>query len=439
MRDIVFLCCMVATLPWAFAHAYIGSLLWTWTALLTPSTYLYSFMGGVPLNKLAAGITVLALLLNRQGAVIRLGSTAYMLIGLVLLGGVSMMSGGVVPDAGWEIYDRLVKTVLLFLVLTALINTRLRLHMLLLIIALSIGYNGLNEGLKVIVSGGAYKPEVPLLGDNNHFAGAILMVIPVIGYLYRYSEEKCVKLALFGTLLLCTVSVIGTYSRGGFIGLLVITFSYIMTTRRKIANLVALAALAGLLLLITPDSWFERMNTIQDAGEDSSFMGRVVAWKISTLIALDHPLAGGGFRAVQTGYFWHMYSQKFHLLDFIPTPEPLSRAMAAHSIFFEVLGDLGFTGLFLFVGVIVTVVRSLSRVRGLTRGQPELAWAFHLAGALRLSVLVYTVTGAALSLAYFEFFYVLCAAAASLRCIVEGQPVTARSPGKPLAAAPART
>ncbi len=438
MRDIIFMCCMVATLPWAIMHAYIGSLLWVWVALLTPTTYLYGFMGSIPLNKLVAGITLVALLLNRQGATLRLNSTAYLLIGLVLLGGVSMVSGSVVPEAGWEIYDRLIKMVVLFLVLTALTNTRLRLHALLLIVVLSMGYNGLNEGLKVILSGGRHKPEIPLLGDNNHFAGAILMVIPVLGYLYSQTEEKIVKLALLGSLLLCTVSVIGTYSRGGFIGLLVIAVSYIMMTRRKIVNLILLGVLAGLLLLLTPDTWFERMNTIDNAGEDASFMGRVVAWKISTLIALDHPLLGGGFRAVQTAHFWHLYSQKFQLLSFISTPEPLSTPTAAHSIYFEMLGDLGFVGLGVFLGVIITTLGSLSKVRAFCRRKPGLEWAFHLAGALRLSVVVYAVTGTALSLAYFELFYVLCAAAASLRHIVMPVPGTARSRSKAFVAVPVR-
>lgn len=426
MRDIVFLICMSAVLPLAVGHAYVGVLLWVWTALLTPSTYLYSFMSTVPLNKIAAGVTLLALLIDRRGASLNLGGTAWLLIGLVVLGGLSMTLGSAAPEAGWEMYDRLFKTALLFLVLTALTNTRLRLHTLCLIIVLSMGYNGLNEGLKVILSGGSHRPELPILGDNNHFACAILMAIPLVGYLYRHSGVKIVKLALLGMLLMCAVAVVGTYSRGGFIGLMVIALSYILTSRRKVLNLVLLVALGGLLLAFAPDTWFDRMNTIHDASEDSSFLGRVVAWKMSVLIALDHPLLGGGFRAVQTGYFWHSYAAQFPLLGFIPSPDPYPTPKAAHSIYFEVLGDLGFIGLGLFVGIIVSTMRTLSKVRALTDGRREMEWAFHLAGALRLSVLVYAVSGAALSLAYFEMFYVLCATAASLRSVVGSVPSTER-------------
>src|SRR5947208_10492047 len=105
------------------------------------------------------------------------------------------------------------------------------------------------------------------------------------------------------------------------------------------------------------------MDTIMTADQDESFMGRVIAWKQSTLIALDHPWFGGGFFAVQDPVLWTQYRRVFHRLDFIPTSEPAEQAVyAAHSIYFQVLGDLGFAGLIIFLSILITAWRNASAI-----------------------------------------------------------------------------
>jgi O-antigen ligase len=83
--------------------------------------------------------------------------------------------------------------------------------------------------------------------------------------------------------------------------------------------------------------------------------------------------------------------------------------MAAHSIYFEVLGDLGFTGLALFLAMLVLAFVTCATIRRRARPHPDLIWMSDLAGMLRLSLIVYMVAGAALSFAYFEGVYVLVA------------------------------
>ncbi|MBF0563367.1 MAG: putative O-glycosylation ligase, exosortase A system-associated, partial [Alphaproteobacteria bacterium] len=307
-------------------------------------------------------------------------------------------------------------------VVTMVMTTRLRLHSLLIALAVALAFHGVEEGLKFLASGGTHKVlGVRILGDNNSLALAEVMMLPILAYLYKYIENKNIRLGLLGASIICFISVIGTSSRGGFIGLAILAGGYLQTSQRKFQIALMIVVIAVLFVWLVPDTYFERMNTIGEAHEDSSFMGRVIAWKISTLIAMDHPLFGGGFHAVQTPPIWLSYVPKLYILDFIPTPPP-DVLHAAHSIYFEVLGDLGFTGEALFVTLLWTGISNATAIRKLTVNKPQMLWLFDMAGSLRLTLIVYAVSGAALSMAYFELYYLLLAMLSVMYRMASSQP-----------------
>src|SRR6202012_651324 len=132
------------------------------------------------------------------------------------------------------------------------------------------------------------------------------------------------------------LAVLSTESRGAMIGLVVIAFAGFTVSRRKWSYAAVMLALGIALIFVMPHKLVERADTISTAGDDDSFMGRVIAWKMSTLIALDHPL-GGGLHAVQIRSVWDQFVPEFDRLSFIPSPLP-ETVHAAHSIYFEVLG-----------------------------------------------------------------------------------------------------
>jgi len=82
---------------------------------------------------------------------------------------------------------------------------------------------------------------------------------------------------------------------------------------------------------------------------------------------------------------------------------------AAHSIWFEVLGDLGFLGFALFLIILGTAFLKCRTIVRRTRNHPGLAWARDLAQMLQISLIIYITTGSALSLGYLEMYYILIA------------------------------
>ncbi len=128
-------------------------------------------------------------------------------------------------------------------------------------------------------------------------------------------------------------------------------------------------------------------------------MGRINAWGWRYNVALDRPL-GGGFEMGTTSVF----------ARYTPDPTIPVIARAAHSIYFQMLGEHGFLGLALFLLLWILVWRDASWIIRQSRNQKELRWASDLARMIQVSLVGYFVGGAFLSLAYYDVPYNLLVA-----------------------------
>ena len=420
MRDVAFLGFFLACLPAVMRFPHIGAMMWIWLALASPDEYLFGFMTAIPLSKLISGITIVSLLFAKSGRRFYLDKTLFLMLALAALGYVSASYAVTAGQLNWDIYGKLLKILALAFVLSAVLTSRARLQSALIASAVALSLSGVAEGFKVLLSGGGHKVEgLAAYGDNNSFALAMAMALPLLLYLFQTSKARVARLAFVFAMGMCVVAIVGTYSRGGFLGLVTFTVGLILLNRNKIRNMALVAVGAIILLQAAPASWFERINTLNTAAHsDESFLERVTAWKISTLLAMERPLVGGGFHAIQDTSVWVRYQRDLATLDFIPSSSPDEYGRAAHSIYFEILGDLGFTGLFLFLAMIGAAMRACGRVRRMVRGHADLIWAADLAGMLRLSLIVYLVSGAALSMGYFELLYIVLAFASVTQRLV---------------------
>ena len=423
MRDLAFLLAWLGMLvPVLVAGAHAAVLLWVWTSLLAPNDVLYGFVTGIPFSKLAVVIAVPLLLIGRGGG-IRFGWNGTVAL-LVMLGCTAVVSQSMAlsSDAvgGWDLCQKLIKILALAVVVTGVMRDRLRVHALLIAMSLGIGFTGVDEGLKWLASGGGHQMlGSPSVGDNNQIGMDVLLIVPLLAHVHGVASRRLVRVACVIGGLLCAICAIGSNSRGAFVGLVVLGLGLAMTGRRKLPALllVGLLALVGSQLL--PSSWFERMDSIKTAKSDDSFEGRVVAWKMSILVAMHRPLFGGGMHAIQEFDVWDRYKPEFDRVSFIPSPDPLN-AHAAHSIYFELLGDLGVCGLGSFLGLVALALVNGRAVRRAVRqsARPDLLWAADLARKVELSLVVFLVSGSALSAAYYDIDYLLIVLMTVLRDLV---------------------
>ena len=425
MRDLLIVLALFPMAMAAFVSPFTGVVLWIWTAMLVPNSFLFSFAQGIRFNLTIAIVTLLAWAISKEPKRIPLNATNVLLILFLLWATVSTVTGVAPNNSSFHALEKLAKIMVLALVVSGLINTRTRVHALLFGILLGMGYHGVAEGAKFILSGGSHRVSGPgssIISDNNHFALAMVMILPLIAYLYYYSAQRIVRLGLAVALGLTFVSVIGTFSRGGLIALSGVVLYALIRTNHKFTAAAMVALGVGFVFHFAPENWFERMDTILEADTDSSFMGRVIAWKISILLAFEHPVFGGGLQAIQNNHIWQQYSFQFGKLSFIPTPDidPL-KSKAAHSVYFQLLGDLGFAGLALFLLIIARTWYITGRMMRLAARLPDMRWARDLGRAFQVSLVAYVIAGAALNMAYFELIYMYVALLAVLHGIVEAR------------------
>jgi len=424
MRDILLLLGVLVMVPMMLVRPYLGVLAWGWTALLVPNAFVYGLAANIRFNLVIAITTAVAWLLSREPKRIPLSTTSVLLTCLFLWATVStIFTTNTVPSESWMEWERLAKTLLFSLAVIGLLRNQTRITAMLFTIVLSMGFHGFLEAGKFILTAGGHHiwgPGNSIIGDNNAFALAVIMTIPLLAYLYSYSRNLLIRVAMVGGMFLLIVVVIGTRSRGGLIGIVALAFWIFVTTRKKVRFLMVALPFAFVALALAPQHWYERMSTIESVEQDSSFMGRVIAWKINALAAMDRPLTGAGFRSTQDLPVWLRYADDFWRLDVIPTGRPdTTMAHAAHSIYFEVLGDMGFVGLGIYLLLLITAWRNTSAAIKQTRDSPELKWAHDLARTFQYSLVPFIVSGAALNMAYFDLAFALFALAAVIKTITK--------------------
>lgn len=411
MRDLMMAGAMLLLLAFAFRHVVAAYLLWGWLGLIAVQSYLYGFMLTVPYVQIFALITLFLLLFGKDKNRLPFEANAVSILMLAFSVHCLLVAAFAYSwlDNNWGLCTNVLKTVLFCLVMPFLITSRYRFHAVILIVAMGISFHGLLDGLKFIASGGSHRAVgVAKFGDNNQLALTLIMCMPLLIYLYQYSKRSMVRLGFVGVFLVTCLAVVATGSRGGLISLLAMGSWLVLTSRRKLLYTLAAVSVGVLILSVAPQNWMNRMGTIETADQDSSFMGRVVAWKRASAIALDHPLLGGGFHAGQDPLLWAEYRYKQGLLGFVQTQADEVGALATHSIYFEVMGDLGFAGLFWFVILMFYPFLLRRRIRRLAKSLgPPATWAADCSNMLAASMVVFLVGGAALSVAYHEVSYVL--------------------------------
>lgn len=417
MRDLFFMAVLPFLLYPMAKRPFIAVGMWIWTAMFFPNAWMYGFASGPRYNLIFTGIAILGYLVLKDKPKVRFGAIGGLIFLFFLWTCASSAMGDGLPEITFEYWSRFLKVVLLFTFVVLVIDKKLHIDFFLWCVVMSIGFYGCLEALKFVASGGGHHIEGfagHVLGDRNELALAFVMTLPFCAYLLgEYGKtSKIVRFGLLCAMGLLVTAVVGTQSRGGFVALLGLAVYFFIKSERKVLLAILSVVLVVALSHFVSSEWTSRMDTIGEANADASFMGRVVAWKLSFIMAMRHPFFGGGFKALEFLPVWVSLAQDFFAYPFFYTGEALpsmTRARAAHSVYFQVLGDHGFAGLAIYLAILARTFLTVRKVALLARKHVETAWIANLASMLQLALFAYCLGGAALSFAYFELLYAICA------------------------------
>lgn len=414
MRDLILLAVLPFLIFAIFQRPFIGLGLWIWTALFYPNGWVYGAASNIRYNLLFTGITIAVYFTSKHKVRLVLGATGTLLLMFFFWVSMSTIFGLAPAEYRWELWTRFAKIIALFIFILLIVEKKLHIDFFLWCLIFSVGFYAGLEGLKYILSGGGHKIEGMaghVLGDRNELSIAMAMLLPICFYLMGEfgNESKLLKIAFLGLISLLVIAIIGTHSRGGLVALIAVGTYLFIKSKRKLLFLILLVCAGSAFLGFIPKEWFERMNTIGQASGDASFMGRVVAWKLSFILAVQNPLFGGGFKALEYQPVWANLVQDFYRYSFFYTGDNIPPIVprAAHSIYFQVLGDHGFIGLFLFCSTLLSAFMRAGKIARICIAKNGPEWIKKLATMLRLSIFTYAVGGAALSFSYFDMIYAL--------------------------------
>lgn len=390
MRDIaVTLICIIGWI-YTLKRPYIGVLLWSWLSYMNPHRLCWGFAYEAPLAQITAIVLLSSMLISKETKKFPLNRITSLWIIFILFMGITTVFAYFKVDAALQ-YKQVIKIQLIVFLTMMLITDMDKLNKLIWVIVLSIGYFSVKGGLFTLLTGGAFRvwgPPGTYIEDNNGLAVAVLMVIPLMIYLYQTNDKKWIKQGLLAAIVFSLFTVVGSQSRGALLAIIAVGAFYWTKSQSKVGSGILIALLAVSLFTFMPESWHQRMGGIENYQEDGSAMGRINAWKYA-YNAANHNLLGVGFEA------WS--PQTFAL--YAPNPNDVH---AAHSIYFSVLADHGWIGLFLYLLIYFMAWRKLVRIIKQTAKKEELKHFHSLAKMLQVGFIAYLVGGAFLSLSYFD-------------------------------------
>ncbi len=408
MRDILVTLIVFGLLPSIFKKPYMGVLMWVWISVMNPHTQGWGFATTFPFAAIIGGVTIISLLFTKDSKNLPLTPVTGSFIAFVLWMNVTTILAIYPFDDVYEQWNKVMKIMLMTFVTLMLIKTKKHVQFLIWIIVISLGYYGVKGGIFTITGGGVdtvLGPEGTFIGGNNEIALALIMTIPLMHYLQTISQDARVRHALTATMLLCALAALGSYSRGALLAIATMGLFLWLKSRHKVRIGLLLLFAVPPAIAFMPDKWTERMDTIKTYEEDGSVQGRFNAWWMAYNLAKDRPI-GGGFEVITPELFYR----------YAPNPEDLH---AAHSIYFQVLGEHGFVGLGIYLLLGFLTWRTGSWIIRNTAQRPECRWASNLATMIQVSLIGFAVGGAFLSLLYFDVPYYLMGAMVATRVLVE--------------------
>jgi putative inorganic carbon (HCO3(-)) transporter len=396
MRDILVTFLVLSSLPFILKRPYIGILVWSWLSYMNPHRLGWGFAYSMPFAQIVAIVLFVAIIFSNEKKRIPVDGVVVCWI-VFLLWMVVTTIFSFYPDNSLTMLEKVLKIQLITFLTMMLMTDSKRIDQLIWIIAMSIGFFSVKGGIFTILTGGGFRvwgPPGSFIEENNALAVATLMIIPLIVYLYRISEYRWQRYGLAFAGVLSLASAVGSQSRGALLAILAVSAFFWLKTKTKLVSGIAILILGVIGWTVMPQSWHDRMDSIQNYQEDSSAMQRINSWKYSINVANDR-ITGGGLNS---------YTHETFAI-YAPNPD---NVFVAHSIYFSVLGEHGWPGLVLFLLILFLTWRSLSKVIKLTAKEEDSRENF-LARMLQVSLIAYMSGGAFLSLSYFDLSWHLIA------------------------------
>ena len=396
---------------WVLAFAYID--------ILVPQKISWGFLTVMPVSLMAFVLAFAGWVMIDDKRDSRFTLRQGLIVLLLVYCGLTTMVADF-PEPAAEKWSWVWKALLFALFLPLTLRTRLRIEAITLVMVLSVGAILITGGIKTLAGGGGYGTLRTLVAENagiyegSTLSTVAIAIIPLIWWLARHGtifpKGKLTTLFAIALTFAAVLIPIGTQTRTGLLCLALLAVLALRNVKRRFLFIGGAAVLAMVAVPFLPDSYTKRMSTIENHKSDQSASIRVAVWNWTLDYVKDNPF-GGGFDAYRGNQV------KVELTETTGTgnntstdvTDAFDKARAYHSSYFEMLGEQGYPGFFLWLLIQVLGLWQMERIRSKwkKRTGPGQTWQAPLANALQQVQIVYLAGSVFVGIAFQPFIFMV--------------------------------
>lgn len=194
-------------------------------------------------------------------------------------------------------------------------------------------------------------------GDSNFYAQVIVVFIPIALDRLISARNRLARLFALWAVIACSLTIVFTFSRGGFLSLVVVLTAYAIWKGFSFENWTLIVCLIFVVALLLPEQYTERLGTLtsflpggKNTQTDTSFVGRTSENIIGFQMFMDHPILGVGFKNYPIKYI--EYSRRLGI-------DPRREERSPHSLYLEIAAEHGIMGILVFSLLLYNVFNGL--------------------------------------------------------------------------------
>jgi O-antigen ligase len=316
------------------------------------------------------------------------------------------------PAIAWtEFSGSYIRGILIFIVIVNVVRTEARLRALLFLAvatAIILSVNAINDyrlGMMTIEGYRASGRGTGIFGNTNDMALHLVTMLPISIALFFGSRGPIRKTIHGACATLLTSGILLSYSRGAFVGMLIVLafLAFKIGRRSRVGVAVIVICVGAAIILLAPSGFGNRLLSIfvpalDPGGSADSRRGEFLR---SAYVALRHPLFGVGM-----GNYQPLMSLK---------------GLVTHNSYTQVASEMGLTALVVYTMFLVSPLRKLAAIARETFASRENAHFYYLALGLQASLLAFMISSFFLSVAYAWYVYYLVGYAVCFRRIYESE------------------
>lgn len=341
--------------------------------------------------------------LSTEGSMTAFPTEVKCVLALTLLAVITIPIGKY-PGGSWIVFkDMFIKSVLMFIVMVNVLRTRQRL-MGMMWLSLGVGvilsYTAIGMYMRGELKSERVTVEIGgMFGNPNDMALHLVTMMPIAVGLALGAKSRLTRLLYFAIAGIFVAGNMVTFSRGGFLGLIVAgaVLAWKLGRKQRLNVVLASTVIGGLAILLAPGNYGLRLLSILYPALDpvgSSDQRRELLMR-SIWVTIRNP--------------WGVGIGNSPIMN--------DHNLQTHNAYTQVSSELGLLGLIAYVIFIVSPFRKLAAIERTLIAEDKSNWFYYLSIGLQASIAGYMASSFFVSVAYNWFIYYLIAYAVAFRRI----------------------